>query len=97
MPVYVYQVITNDGSEGEIFEVVQSMKDDALKTHPETGEPVQRLIQPPMIGGKHSDARDKKMLSDSNLDRMGFTKYVKTGDGTYDKTAGSGPSKLNAD
>ncbi|XOV74448.1 MAG: hypothetical protein ACFHWZ_13065 [Phycisphaerales bacterium] len=57
MPVYVYQVITEDGSEGEVFEVVQSMKDKALTEHPETGEPVQRIIQAPMIGGQHSTAR----------------------------------------
>ena len=96
MPVYVYRV-TSGKLEGEHFEVVQSMKDEALASHPETGDPVERVIQPPMIGGKHSEAREKDMLSDNNLDRMGFTKYVKTGDGTYDKTAGSGPSSLSAD
>ena len=96
MPTYVYQVITDTG-DGEIFEVVQSMKDEPLTAHPETGEPVQRLIQPPMIGGRHSDAGTKKMLSDGNLDRLGFTKYVKTGDGTYDKTAGSGPKSLSSE
>jgi predicted nucleic acid-binding Zn ribbon protein len=36
MPTYVYQVITDDGSEGEVFEVVQRMADAPLKTHPET-------------------------------------------------------------
>ena len=96
MPTYVYQV-TSGELEGEYFEVVQSMKDDALTVHPETGDPVERVIQPPMIGGKHSTNREKNMLSDNNLDRMGFTKYVKTGDGTYDKTAGQGPSSLKAD
>ena len=93
MPVYVYQVITEDGSEGEVFEVVQSMKDDALTEHPETGEPVQRIIQPPMIGGQHSTARDKRLTSDSSLEKMGFTKYVKGGNG-YEKVVGSGPSSL---
>ena len=96
MPTYVYQVIQNDG-EGEIFEVVQSMKEEPLKKHPETGEPVQRIIQPPMIGGRYSDAASKRQLSDQNLDKLGFTKYVKSGDGQYVKTAGSGPSSINRD
>ncbi len=97
MPTYVYQVVTDDDSEGEIFEVVQSMKDDALTAHPETGAPVRRIIQPPLIGGKHSEARDKRMLSDGNLDKLGFTKYVKSGDGTYEKTAGKGPKSIQRD
>lgn len=97
MPTYVYQVVTDDDSEGEIFEVVQSMKDDALTEHPETGAPVRRIIQPPLIGGKHSEARDKRMLSDGNLDKLGFTKYVKSGDGTYEKTAGKGPKSIQRD
>ena len=33
--------------------------------------------------------------SDKNLAAKGFTKYVKTGNGSYEKTAGSGPKKLN--
>jgi hypothetical protein len=96
VPVYVYRV-TSGTLEGEHFEVVQSMRDEPLTAHPESGDPAERVIQPPMIGGKHSEAKEKNMLSDDNLDRMGFTKYVKTGDGTYDKTAGSGPSSLSAD
>ncbi|MEQ9617434.1 MAG: hypothetical protein RLN60_05305 [Phycisphaerales bacterium] len=96
MPVYVYR-ITSGPNEGEMFEVVQPMSEDALTEHPESGDPVERVIQPPMIGGKHSSAREKSMLSDNNLDRMGFTKYVKTGDGSYEKTAGKGPGSLSAD
>ncbi|MEO1130536.1 MAG: FmdB family transcriptional regulator [Planctomycetota bacterium] len=90
MPTYVYEVITDDDSQGEIFEVVQSMKDAPLDAHPETGEPVRRIIQPPMIGGTHSEASEKNKLSDNNLDRLGFTKYVKSDNG-YDKVAGAGP------
>ena len=40
MPTYEYVIINEDGSEGERFEVIQSMKDDALTTHPETDQPV---------------------------------------------------------
>jgi hypothetical protein len=30
-------------------------------------------------------------LSNKNLDRLGFTKYEKAGDGVYEKKAGQGP------
>ena len=44
MPTYTYQVITGDDRIGERFEVVQRMRDDPLTAHPETGEPVRRVI-----------------------------------------------------
>lgn len=90
MPTYVYQVIRADGSEGETFEVVQPMSEEALTRHPETGEPVRRVPQAPYVGGEHSDAADRRKLSDANMDRLGFTKYVKSDSG-YDKVAGKGP------
>ncbi|MBL0926255.1 MAG: FmdB family transcriptional regulator [Phycisphaerales bacterium] len=92
MPTYVYQVITPAG-DGRTFEVVQRMTDAPLTKHPETGEPVRRVPQAPMIAGEHTDAASKRKLSDKNLDRLGFTKYVK-GDKGYEKTAGSGPDLL---
>ena len=97
MPTYVYAVVKPDGSLGDHFEVVQKMSDTPLSTHPETGEPVQRVPQAPMVGGAHSDAADKRKLSDANLDRMGFTKYQKVGDGKYEKTAGDGPKTISRD
>ncbi len=96
MPTYVYQVIETDGSEGEIFEVVQKMADAALQAHPENGKPVRRLIQAPNIAGKWSESGTKAMLSDKNLDRIGFTKYQRVGDGKYEKRAGSGPRTIDA-
>jgi hypothetical protein len=36
------------------------------------------------------------MLSDRNLADKGFTKYVKTDPGRYEKTAGNGPSEISA-
>jgi hypothetical protein len=92
MPTYTYQVLQPD-QQGEIFEVEQRMSEPALSVHPRTGQPVQRIIvTPPALGGSWGSSRDT--LSDANLARNGFTKYVKTGQGTYDKTAGSGPAKL---
>jgi len=97
MPVYVYQVIKKDGSEGEIFEVFQEMKEAPLKRHPETGEPVKRLITAPNLPSKYTDARTKNILSDKNLEQKGFTKYVKAGDGKYEKRTGKGPRIISAD
>ena len=97
MPTYDYAVIKPDGSLGERFEVFQPMSADPLKKHPETGEPVKRMISAPGLALNHSDASDKTKLSDSNLDRLGFTKYQRSGDNTWDKTAGKGPDSINRD
>ena len=97
MPTYVYQVITDDGSEGEVFEVVQRMSEKALTKHPETGAPVKRIPQAPIIPGNWSDHATRQKLSDRNLDRLGFTKYERAGDGKYEKKAGSGPNVISAD
>jgi len=96
MPTYVYQVINDDGSDGETFEVFQKMTDSPLTEHPETGQPVRRVLQAPNIAGKWSESGTKKMLSDGNLDRLGFTKYEKSGHGQYEKRAGSGPQSIDA-
>lgn len=45
MATYVYETIpTRDGEPPRRFEIVQSMRDAPLRTHPETGEPVRRII-----------------------------------------------------
>jgi len=98
VPIYVYEVIRNDGTPGERFEVVQSMSEPALKKHPETGEPVQRVILAPNIGGSYSEsAMNRTVNDDKKLESLGFTKYVKSGDGTYEKTAGQGPRTIQRD
>jgi hypothetical protein len=93
MPTYVYEVITDDG-EGQIFEVFQKMSDPPLTHHPTTGQPVRRVIQAPHLPGGYTEAQTKRKLSDANLGKLGFTKYVKSGDGTYEKTAGKGPNQI---
>jgi predicted nucleic acid-binding Zn ribbon protein len=87
MPLYVYQVVEPDGSEGEVFEVLQDMSEPPLTQHPENGKPVQRLLGMPSTMRRYSPGN----ISDQRLDRMGFTKYQRTGKGTYEKTAGAGP------
>lgn len=41
MPTYVYETT---GPKRQRFEIKQSMKDAPLTRHPETGEPVERVI-----------------------------------------------------
>ena len=96
MPVYTYQVIKADGSEGDTFEVVRRMSDPPLTLHPETGERVVRVYTAPNLGGRWSDRAAKNNLSDSNVERLGFTKYQRSGTGQYERTAGkAGPGTID--
>ena len=98
MPLYAYEAITPDGSEGEQFEIFQMMADEPLTKHPETGVPIRRVLCAPAVGGRWSDgAMAKSVADDKKLDRLGFTKYVKSGDGTYEKTVGKGPDSIGRD
>lgn len=94
MPIYVYEIILPDGRGGETFEVIQSLNDPPLTTHPESGRPVRRVFSSPNTPRTWTSSQMKANLSDKNIERMGFTKYVKSGDGTYEKTAGSGPNLI---
>lgn len=99
MPTYVYEVLSKDGTPtGEVFEIVQSMKEKSLTKHPKTGEPVRRAIVAPNIAGKWSDIKGKNSLSNQNLERLGFTKYERKGDGYMERVAGKqGPRELHGD
>jgi len=45
MTTYVYETIpTKKGQEPKLYEIQQSMKDEPLAKHPETGEPIRRVI-----------------------------------------------------
>ena len=99
MPTYVYEILDKKGQPtGKTFVTVQSMKEPALTTHPQTGEPVRRAIVAPAIAGKWSDIKGKGALSNKNLERLGFTKYERKGKGYMEKTAGKqGPRSISAD
>jgi predicted nucleic acid-binding Zn ribbon protein len=94
MPLYVYEVVAPDGSSGEAFEVLQSMSEPPLTKHPETGEAVRRVFGTPNAPRGWTDSQGQAKLSDSALGRAGFTKYVKSGDGKYEKTVGEGPRSI---
>ena len=99
MPTYVYEVILPDGEPGQIFEVEQKMSDPPLTRHPTTGQPVRRVITPPNIVSEYSDKTMNNALADHRkLEQMGLTKYVKAGNGIYEKQAGTkGPDVISAD
>ena len=45
MATYVYETVpARAGEKSRRFEIIQSMKDAALTRHPDTGEPVRRVI-----------------------------------------------------
>ncbi len=96
MPTYVYEVILEDGEEGQIFEVVQKMSDPPLTVHPATGQPVRRLPQAPNLPKTWTDRQSKKMLSDKNIAAKGLTRYERGADGQYHKTAGVGPKSIQS-
>ena len=95
MPIYVYEVVTDSEEGGERFEILQKITDRPLKRHPETGQPVRRMPTAPNVRKGYHPQSTEKSLSDKNLDRLGFTKYVKQKDGGYEKRVGSGPDTLD--
>jgi hypothetical protein len=95
MPLYVYEVVLPDGSAGESFEVLQSFSEPPLTAHPETGEPVRKVFGTPNAPRTWTDSQGKGKTSDKNLDRLGFTKYVKGGNGKYEKVLGKGPDVIS--
>jgi hypothetical protein len=97
MPTYVYAVVNDDGSLGQTFEVVQKMTDEPLTVHPESGRPVRRVPQAAHVAGQWSDSAAKSKLSDKNLERLGFTKYQRSGEGKFEKRAGAGPDQISAE
>ena len=94
MPIYVYEIVLPDGSGGDQFEVLQGLSEAPLTTHPDTGEPVRKVFGTPNAPRAWTDSHAKSKTSDKNLGAKGFTKYVKSGDGTYEKTTGTGPKKI---
>jgi predicted nucleic acid-binding Zn ribbon protein len=93
MPIYVYELDIDDDSRQQRFEIFQKMTDLALTHHPETGAKIRRVVSAPYVPRSYHGQSTDKTLSDKNLDRLGFTKYVKTDHG-YEKRTGSGPEKL---
>lgn len=98
MPVYTYQIVREDGTPGEMFDVVRKMSDPPLTHHPETGEPVKRIFKPTHIAGITSELHKKTHLNEKKLEQNGFTMYKRNGKGHYERRVGSeGPDHISAD
>ena len=85
MAVYEYthcDTLKPDGCpRGQVFEVVQSIKEDALPECPECGQPVKRLISRVFVSAPKGNA---------DLKNMGFTKLVKRDTGVYENVTATG-------
>ena len=95
MPVYQYVVLSGKQPQ-EVIEIEQSTDDAPLVQHPVTGEPIRKVLTSPSLSLKHSDANEKKSLSEENLNKHGFSVYSKDQtDGSYQKKSGKGPDSIN--
>ena len=99
MPVYLYQVLREDGTKGEVFELERPMDVSDPEVHPETGEVITRLYTVPHLTTRYTEGRTKRLLDNKNVEDKGFTKYVRdrsTGD--YYRAAGTqGPDLIKRD
>ena len=95
-PIYAYRVIEENG-EGEIFEIEQGLGATPISEHPLTGKPVERILDSPSLSLKHSEEKERRVLSADNLSKSGFSRYERDpGTGVYHKTAGEeGPKEIN--
>ena len=70
------------------FEVMQRVAEPRLKRCPQCRKPVERVVSAVAVHGRYSTK------SDSKLKDLGMTKYVKTSDGSYERTIGRGGPKM---
>lgn len=94
MPTYTYRSEEPCDQCGGVQEIMQRMSDAPLSACEECGKCLKRVVSLPMPA-----MVNKSGLSDSRIEKAGFTKYVRTGDGKYEKTVGSdiAPAKLDRD
>lgn len=99
MPTYVYELLDEKGEgTGERFEYVAPMSAPDLTKHPETGQACRKVPAAFAVAGDWSDIKSKSKLSNSNLERLGFTKYERKGEGYMERVAGKeGPKSISAD
>ena len=88
MPLYDYAPCSGRCKEcNGRFEVFQRLADPKLTECPSCGKPCERLVSAATIGGKYS-------TSNARVKELGMTKYVKAGDGYYERAAGTGGPKV---
>ena len=93
MPIYEYEP-TGDQSCAhccEGFDRLQGLNEPRLEACPKCGAPVARKISAPNLGNPGPS------LSESNIEKHGFTQYRKVEKGVYEKTTGKGPDFISKD
>ncbi len=93
MPTYVYKNLKT----GETFELTQRISEPALTIHPESGEPVKRLVQPVGIAfrgsgfyvndSRKSESKGKGDTSESKAE--GSSKSAESGGKAEGKAEGA--------
>ena len=93
MPIYEYQAAGSEHCDycRDGFECLQKLNDPRLETCPECNAPVERKISAPNLGS------GGPALTESNIEKHGFTQYRKLEKGVYEKTAGKGPDLISDD
>ena len=90
-PMYVYDVLDDEGAVCGLFEIIQKITAEPLTKHPETGQTLRMKMSAPFVGRKANNPLPKADISNRNLGKLGFTKYQKSPKGGYDRVAGDGP------
>ena len=75
MPIYEYEHTGKACSFGKVFEVKQSLEENALSQCPQCGQAVKKCLSLSNISSTKSN---------SELRDLGFTKLVKRDDGVYE-------------
>jgi len=78
MPVYEYEHVGKACKLGKVFELEQSMKEDALDECPGCGGRVRKLISSPMLNFPKGA---------SELKSQGFSKLVRRDKGVYENVS----------
>lgn len=93
MPIYEYQPLAGHCSVcGSGFELLRKLSDPPLVQCPRCGQAVrQRISAPSVVAGQ------SHRLSESHIEKHGFTQYRRAGGGVYEKTVGKGPDYISAD
>lgn len=91
MPIYRYRNLTTN----ETFDLEQRITESALSVHPETGDPVKRLIQPVGIAFKGSGFYVNDSRPSNGASKPGADKGDKGGGSSAAETK-SGDSKSDS-
>jgi putative FmdB family regulatory protein len=88
MPIYEYR-----RPDGTTFDVLQSFSDEPLKTDPETGVPVERVLRPPAVHFKGKGFYNTDYGTRKRQRENAASAESSSSSGSSDSANGSGPSK----